>query len=408
MKQPNRWLYAVVGVIVLIFAGLVYAWTVLQAPIAAMYPSWTKSQMSLTFTITMGAFCIGGFLAGKAQKSFSCRMLVWLSAALFLAGFLLASKAESLLMLYLGFGILAGAASGISYNAVMSSVSAWFPDKPGLVSGLLLMGFGMSSFLVGKIYTAVTPSDGSAAWRTSFLVFGILLCVVMLLAGFFVKKPDSSFAPPAKAQGKAKAASFEEVSTGEMLRRGTFWRFILWATFLTVAGLAIISQGTPMALEACPELAMSSVATIVGLISVCNGIGRILFGGLYDKLGHRKTMLFGGALFLAAMLLLLAALKSHSEFVLIIAYITTGLAYGCVTPTNSAFVGQFFGRENYPSNFSIVNMNILVASFGSTAAGAVYDKTQSYTAIIFIVIALIVVGTLMSCTIKAPDNTLNS
>lgn len=407
MKQ-TRWLYAAVGVVVLVFAGLVYAWTVLQAPIAAMYPSWTKSQMSLTFTITMGAFCIGGFLAGKAQKKLSCRALVWLSAVLFLAGFCLASKAESLLMLYLGFGVLAGTASGISYNAVMSSISAWFPDKPGLISGLLLMGFGMSSFLVGKVYTALTPSDGSGAWRTSFLVFGILLCIVMLLAGFFVKKPDRSFAPPAAAKGKVVGASFEEVPTGEMLRRGTFWRFILWATFLTVAGLAIISQGTPMALEACPELSMGSVAAIVGLISVCNGIGRILFGGLYDKLGHRRTMLFGGALFLAAMLLLLAALGTHAKAVLILAYIVTGLAYGCVTPTNSAFVGQFFGRDNYPANFSIVNMNILVASFGSTAAGAVYDATESYTAIILAVMALIAAGTAVACTIKAPAHISHS
>lgn len=401
MKRTNRWLYAAVGVAVLLLAGLVYAWTVLQAPIAAMYPDWSKGQISLTFTITMAMFCIGGFLAGKAQRKLACRVLVWLSAVLFLGGFALASVAQSLLVLYLGFGVLAGAASGIAYNAVMSSVSAWFPDKPGLISGLLLMGFGMSSFLVGKAYTALTPSDGSAAWRTSFLVFGILLCVVMLLAGFFVKKPGSDFVLPTAAKGRA-AASFEEVTTGEMLRRGTFWRFLLWATFLTVAGLAIISQGTPMALEACPELPMGSVATIVGLISICNGVGRILFGGLYDRLGHRRTMLFGGALFLAAMLLLLAALGLHSLTLLILAYVVTGLAYGCVTPTNSAFVGQFFGRENYPANFSIVNMNILVASFGSTAAGAVYDATQSYTAIILIVMVLIAAGTAVACTIKAP------
>ena len=401
MKRTSRWLYAAVVVVVLLLVGLVYAWTVLQAPIAAMYPDWSKGQISLTFTITMAMFCIGGFLAGKAQRKLSCRVLVWLSAVLFLGGFALASVAQSLLVLYLGFGVLAGAASGISYNAVMSSVSAWFPDKPGLISGLLLMGFGMSSFLVGKVYTALTPSDGSAAWRTSFLVFGILLCVVMLVAGFFVKKPGSDFVLPTADKGRA-AASFEEVTTGEMLRRGTFWRFLIWATFLTVAGLAIISQGTPMALESCPVLSMGSVATIVGLIFICNGVGRILFGGLYDRLGHRRTMLFGGALFLAAMLLLLAALGLHSLTLLILAYVVTGLAYGCVTPTNSAFVGQFFGRENYPANFSIVNMNILVASFGSTAAGAVYDATQSYTAIILIVMVLIAAGTAVACTIKAP------
>lgn len=405
MKRLNRWAYAAVGVIVLVFAGLVYAWTVLQAPIAASFPAWTKGQLSLTFTITMSSFCIGGFLGGKAQKKLSCRVLVWFSAVLFLVGFFIASKATSLAALYLGFGVLAGAASGISYNAVMSSVSGWFPDKPGLISGLLLMGFGMSSFLVGKVYTALTPSDGGDIWRTNFLIFGAVLCAVMLLAGFFIVKPENTQSP---RMGKTTVTSYEEIPTSVMLKRGSFWKFILWATFLTVAGLAIISQGTPMALEADPDLSMDTVATIVGLLSIFNGIGRILFGGLYDRLGYRKTMLVGGGLFLLAMVLLIAALTSHSVVILILAYVMTGLAYGSVTPTNSAFVGQFFGRENYPSNFSIVNMNILVASFGSTAAGTVYDATQSYLMVILSVIVLIVLGTLISCTIKPPKTVVKA
>lgn len=401
MKNHCRWGRVVVGVAVLLLAGLVYAWTVLQAPIAACFPDWSKGQLSLTFTITMAAFCIGGFVGGQLQKRLSCRMLLWMAAVLFLLGFFLASRAEGLLLLYVGFGVLAGFASGVAYNAVMSSVSAWFPDKPGLISGVLLMGFGMSSFLVGKVYTALTPSDGGEGWRSSFLVLGIVLCAVLAVAACFIAKPDSSWTLPAAAGGR-KTESYEELSTSAMLRRGSFWKYILWATFLTVAGLAIISQGTPMALEVCPELSMDAVATIVGVLSIANGLGRILFGGLYDRLGRFKTMLLGGGLFLLAMALLLAALSSHALWLLTAAYVLTGLAYGSVMPTNSAFVGQFYGRENYPANFSIVNMNILVASFGSTAAGAVFDATQSYQAIILIVMGLLVVGGAVGCTIRTP------
>lgn len=401
MKSHYRWGRVVVGVAVLLLAGLVYAWTVLQAPIAACFPDWSKGQLSMTFTITMAAFCIGGFVGGQLQKRLSCRTLLWMAAVLFLLGFFLASRAEGLLLLYIGFGVLAGFASGVAYNAVMSSVSAWFPDKPGLISGVLLMGFGMSSFLVGKVYTALTPSDSGDGWRSSFLVLGIVLCVVLAVAACFIAKPDSSWTPPAAAGGR-KTESYEELSTSAMLRRGSFWKYILWATFLTVAGLAIISQGTPMALEVCPELSMDAVATIVGVLSIANGLGRILFGGLYDRLGRFKTMLLGGGLFLLAMALLLAALSSHALWLLTAAYVLTGLAYGSVMPTNSAFVGQFFGRENYPANFSIVNMNILVASFGSTAAGAVFDATQSYQAIILIVMGLLVVGGAVGCTIRTP------
>ena len=183
----NRWIYAIAGVVVLLFAGLIYAWTVLASPIAAS-TGWNTGSLSLTFTIAMSFFCIGGFVGGLVNKKINVRINVWAAAALFLIGFFIASKATTLVVLYIGFGILSGFASGLAYNAVMSTISKWFPDKQGLISGILLMGFGLGSFIIGKIYTAKTPTDGSDAWRTSFMVFGVILFVVLFIGGFFFVK----------------------------------------------------------------------------------------------------------------------------------------------------------------------------------------------------------------------------
>lgn len=398
-SDMKRWGYACVGVIVLLFAGLVYAWTVLQAPIEAAFPIWSKGQLSFTFTLTMMGFCLGGFTGGILQKQWKPRILVWTAGIMFFAGFVIVSRANSLIMLYLGFGILGGLACGLVYNIVMSCVSAWFPDKPGFISGLMLMGFGISSFIIGKFYTAVTPSDGSDTWRNTFFMLGIILAAVMFVMGFFIQKPYSN---EVISSADKSIKIYEEVETCQMIKRASFWLYMIWATFLSAAGLAIISQGTPMALEACPETEMGTVATIVGLLSIFNGLGRVMFGVLFDKLGRFMAMLFGGILFILAMFFLLGALENHSLSILIIAYIMTGLAYGCVTPTNSAFVNAYYGRKNYPVNLSVVNMNMLVASMGSTMAGAIYDITDSYTAIIWIVIVLISIGTVMSCFIRKP------
>lgn len=92
MKQLNRWVYAIVGVIVLLFAGLVYAWSVLSTPIAAEFTSWTKAQLSLTFTIVMILFCIGSLLCGLLSGKLSAKMSVRIGAVLFLLGFFLASR----------------------------------------------------------------------------------------------------------------------------------------------------------------------------------------------------------------------------------------------------------------------------------------------------------------------------
>lgn len=127
MKQLNRWVYAIVGVIVLLFAGLVYAWSVLSTPIGAEFTGWTKAQLSLTFTLVMILFCIGSLLCGLLAGRLSAKNAVRLGAVLFLAGFFIASRCQSPLTLYLGFGVLCGLGSGLSYNAVMSTMVRLVP-----------------------------------------------------------------------------------------------------------------------------------------------------------------------------------------------------------------------------------------------------------------------------------------
>ncbi|MGM9534117.1 MAG: MFS transporter, partial [Intestinibacter sp.] len=184
MKALNRWIYAVVGVIVLLFAGLIYAWSVLVTPISQEFTNWSNTSLSLTFTICMIFFCLGGLIGGLLQKKIDVKINVWLAAVLFLIGFFISSKAQSIATLYVGYGVLAGFASGLAYNSVMSTMSKWFLDKQGLISGILLMGFGLGSFIIGKIYQAYTPTD-IGGWRTSFMIFGIILVIVLGIGGFF-------------------------------------------------------------------------------------------------------------------------------------------------------------------------------------------------------------------------------
>ena len=150
MKVVNRWVYVIVGCVALLLSGLVYAWSVLSGPIAAEFPQWSAAQLSLTFTIVMSFFCIGGLVGGFLAGKVSQKVYLWVSAALFLVGFLLSANIRSLAMLYIGFGVICGFASGFSYNAVLATVGKWFPDKQGLISGILLMGFGISSFLIDR------------------------------------------------------------------------------------------------------------------------------------------------------------------------------------------------------------------------------------------------------------------
>ena len=403
MKKLNRWVYAVVGVIVLLLAGLVYAWSVMSKSIAAARPDWSAAQLSLTFTLVMALFCVGCLIAGILAKKVNPKIYVMISGVLFLAGFLVASMTgASPVLLYLGFGVLCGLGAGFAYNAVMSTMSAWFPDKQGLISGILLMGFGLSSFIIGKVFAAVTPSDGSDTWKMTFRVLAVVIFVVMIVCSFFFVKPGEDFVPPVSSAKKEVREPALDINSGEMVKKPAFWLYYIWAILVSAAGLALVSQASGIATQVGTTVSDGNIATVVGLISILNGIGRVIFGGLFDKKGYKLTMILDMIVFVIAGLILILALVSGNFLFIIVGFIVGGFAYGGVTPTNSAIISDFFGRTNYPMNFSLINTNLIIASFASTIAGKLYDASQSYMSTIFMMIGVTVVGFVVFLGIRRP------
>ncbi|MGN0372435.1 MAG: MFS transporter [Enterocloster sp.] len=403
MKR-NRWVYAAVGVVTLLLAGLVYAWSVLSLPLGAYFTEWSKAQLSLTFTICMMCFCFGCMAGGMTAGKLNVKFNVWISGALFFIGFFIASRAQSAAVLYLGYGVFCGFASGFVYNAVLSTMSAWFPDKQGLISGILLMGFGLSSFIVGKVYQAVTPSgEGIEAWRTSFFVFGIILAAVLAVCGCFFVKPSKEDLEELgiSASGKKKAAGAGlDIDTKQMVARSSFWLFFLWTICIGGAGMALISQAGGIAREVGPEVAAGTIATVVGLISIFNGLGRVFFGNLFDKKGRKVTMLTVGAAFGISSLLLVGALTAGAFPLIIAGFICCGFSYGGLNPSISAFVNSSYGGTHYPMNFSVMNLNLLAASFGGTIAGILFDASGSYMTTLFYMIGSAVVSLVFTLAIR--------
>ena len=404
MKKLNRWVYAVIGVIVLLLAGLVYAWSVISKSIAASRPDWSAAQLSMTFTLVMAFFCVGCLIAGILAKKTSPKIYVMIAAVLFLAGFLVASTTgTSVIMLYLGFGILCGLGAGFAYNAVMSTMSAWFPDKQGLISGILLMGFGLSAFIVVKIFAAVTPSTGGDEWKVTFRVLAIVIFVVMIICSFFFVKPDADFQPPASRKKINSREPALDINSSQMIKQPSFWLYYIWAIVVSAAGLVLVSQASGIAVEVGgTSVSDGTIATVVGLISILNGIGRVIFGGLFDKKGYKPTMILDMIIFIIAGLILILALSTGQFTFIIIGFCVGGFAYGGVTPTNSAIISDFFGRTYYPMNFSLINTNLLIASFASTIAGKLYDSSQSYFSTVIMMIGATIIGFIVFLGIRRP------
>lgn len=403
MKNINRNFYAVIGVIILLLTGFVYAWSVIGKSIGASYTNWTKAELSMTFTIVMIFFCIGGLIAGMLSKKIKPRVYVIISAGLFLIGFLIASVATKTIILYFGFGVLCGLASGLAYNAVMSTVSLWFTDKQGLISGVLLMGFGISSFIFGKVFAEIAPADGGDTWRIVFKVFAVAFFVILIVCSIFVVRPENDCYTKKISPQKSIREPAMEAPPEKVVKNVSFWMYYVWSFLMGAAGLALVSQASGIAGQIGSNVSDSSIVTVVGLISIFNGVGRVFFGYLFDRKGYKATILIDIVIFVVTGLILMVALLTGQFILIIIGFVSGGLAYGGVTPTNSAIINDFFGRKYFSINFSLVNTNLIIASFASTIAGKLYDSSQSYFSTIILMIVLTVLGFFVFVGIKRPE-----
>ena len=420
-KTLPRSVYAVMGVLVLLFAGLVYAWSTFSKPLVNI---WSQDALTWTSTSVMVFFCLGGFFGGQMQKKgLHIKLNLIISAILMIAGFIISglvgNLTGSIIIIYLGFGFLGGMGAGLAYNAVLSSVSGWFPDKQGLISGILLMGFGISAFLMGLLYASnVDQMDGKGGipWYICFLAIGAGCFVFIMLGALILKKPGLDFvAPASKKDRKNKNASvpYEDATPSQMVRKPSFWLIFTWAVLTSIAGLAVVFLGTPIATAAVPALNdnASLLAIIVGLISIFNGIGRIIFGGMFDKAGYKVTLVIVCAMFIISIGVIILAMVTGSQLVLIIAYILTGLSYGGVTPSLSAFVNKFYGSRNYGQNLPLITMNLLIASFGTKLVQAVQGGLMSggmtnsgaYIIVLIGVAVICLIAGIIALIIKKPD-----
>lgn len=391
-QKIARWRYLVLGVVLLLFLGLIYAWSVFRVPLEEEF-GWARAETSITFSISMMMFCLGGLVSGIFTEKRGVRFTLMLCAVFLAIGFVAASRINSLLGIYITYGGFCGFGVGLGYNSTISTVVKWFPDKQGLISGVSLMGFGFGSMLLGTIGASMITALG---WRKTFLIFGIAFAVIMLCGAMLMRTASEQFVTHISVGGKKKQAAVEEIDFRQMLKRRNFWLYFAWAIILSAAGLAIINNSTTYA-NSILGGDLTQAAAIAGIVSIFNGIGRVIFGQIFDLKGYRFTMLASCSTFTIAAVALIASNATQSMTLLVAAFVIIGLAYGSVTPTNSAYTAYFFGRSNYALNFSITNLNLIVASYlGPMCTNGSYGATFKF------ILIFAILGFLITMFIQKP------
>lgn len=397
-----RWGYLAVGVVAMLFAGVLYAWSILKSPLVTEF-GWGASGLALNFTLAMSFFCIGGLLGARISKRAGYKTALLIAGLLSAAGFLLtaALQGASVMMLYITYGVLAGSGIGIAYNVTIATVSAWFPDQKGLCSGCLMMGFGASALVLGNAADALFKSD--LGWRMTYVVLGISICAVLVLAGLLLRKPDAqTVLPQPKTAKSGVAESFEhkDYTSRQMLCRPSFWMAFVNISFLAAVGSSVISFAKDLALSVDAPEALA--VSLVGVLSVCNGVGRILTGALFDAVGRRKTMLCANVLTIGAAAVVLLAVCIGSLPLCVVGLCLTGISYGACPTITAAFTSSFFGMKYFSTNMAFMTFTVMGGSLIATLSNKVLELTGGYTATFAMLLMLTFAALVLNIFIRKP------
>ena len=400
----------VVAVIVMLFVGIIYAWSITKTPfeITVAGNIENDTQLGLNYTLSIIFFCLGGFAAGLISNQTSTALRFILSAFMLFTGYFSSSLmivtipyTENYFLLYMAYGMLGGLGTGLAFVTLVSTITAWFPDKRGFASGITLMGFGLSLLIVGRVVDLLGSSD-SVGWRSTYVLIAIALGLILIIAAIIIKPPPRGALFP-----EVKPVEEKDIKRGErdytaleMIKRPSFILIFIYITILAASGSAAISFAKDIAMDA--GAGESLAVTSVGMLGVSNGAGRLVSGWLFDKLGIRQTQLISSAILIFAPLTIVVALAANSAIICFIGLCLCGFSYGFAPTTSSVFASEFYGVKNFALNFSIMGLILIPAPFAAILAGAVKTMTGGFILAFIILTILTIVGFFVSLAIKRP------
>jgi OFA family oxalate/formate antiporter-like MFS transporter len=305
----NRWILATLSSVLSLCLGAVYAWSYFQPLLVEEY-RWSNTEASWAFSVNIFFLGLSAALGGINLPKFGPKKLAVAGALLFTGGYAVAAAAlalKSLLLFYLGYGVLTGTGTGLAYVTPMSTVTRWFPDRKGLVTGMVSMGFGLGAFVVTVILAPFLMRilRGNLPWV--FAALGGSLGAVTIASAVMVKNPPAGFSPrgytpPAARPDRlddpyAKALDATDLPLADYVLTGEFG--FMWLMFFLniAAGISIISLQSPLYQDIWrfehPALERSALtaygAALIAASSLCNGLGRIFWGAVSERLGRVNT-----------------------------------------------------------------------------------------------------------------------
>lgn len=351
------------GTILQITLGSIYSWSYFQKPLM-LHTGWSNQQVAWILSLAICFLGLAAAVGGVLLPRFGPRKLAITGIILYSSGWLLGGLAlelKSLTLLYTGLGVIGGIGLGLGYVTPVATAAKWFPDKKGFITGMVVMGFGFGALFMSKligpfligICSTISPAGTSiTAWPKAFYLIAVSLGIPGIIASIYMRNPPDGFTPDgwvAPASENKETATPSPTALECILSSRFILMFSIFFCNIT-AGIMFIGFQSPLLQDmlraenpaTTPAALAAAGATLIGISSLFNGIGRIFWGGLSDRIGRIQTfrLILSSQIFVFIALLFV---KSPFLFGVLVCYIL--LCYGGGFGTMPSFVLTVFGNR---------------------------------------------------------------
>jgi len=421
VAQPgfSRWLVSPAAVAVHMCIGQVYAFNVFNVPLTQAGAGWTIPQVGWIYSIALFMLGISAAVFGKWVERSGPRKTMLASCLCFCGGLLISAlgvKLKLLWLLYIGYGFTGGIGLGLGYISPVSTLMKWFPDRPGMATGMAIMGFGGGAMIGAPLgvklmeHFKISPSVGVAE---AFMMMAGLYAVSMLFGAFIVRVP----APGWKPDGWEPKEHIKPMTTNANVSVDVAWKtpqfWFLWIVLCmnVSAGIGILGQASKM----CTDMFGVSVAVgggFAGLLSIFNMGGRFVWSSTSDIIGRKAVyciyFILGAALY--CLIPYTQKLGNETLFVIVTAIIIS--MYGGGFATIPAYLRDMFGTYQVGAiHGRLITAWSIAALVGPSLVNYVstaniesgMPKTQAYNSTMYFMASLLIVGLIANLLVRPVD-----
>lgn len=396
-SRKYGWVVTFAGLGVNLILGVLYAWSIISADLIDRL-NWTATMTQIPYMVACVIFAFSMIPGGRLQDKFGPHLVLVLSAVLAGIGFIFSGVFLTVLGLTIFFGVVFGLAMGLGYASPTPAAVKWFEkSKRGLISGIVVSGFGLAPVYVGPLTHNLITQFGI---ETTFIILGSAFFVILMILAQVIKNPPVGYqtGDPVPQETVENTTPKVEMTAREVLRTRAFK--LLWMMFFfgTFAGLLLIGQLSKIGLE---HAGITSPYLLISVYAVFNFLGRIMFGTVSDRLGRMRTLFL---MFMLQVLVYSVFYFLETPLLLAGGVAIVGLTFGGMVTIFPAATADNFGLKNLGFNYGLLITAWGVGGLiGPLLGGLVRDHTEAYLWSFIISAVLSALGAMLTFFIRDPQ-----